>query len=277
MAIEERLNRMSRDQGIDIMRLRRHVAFDRFLARLFLAPVAGLVAKGGYVLELRMRQARLTKDIDFSFFGNLGGVWDGNAEGLQNFFQNKMASGPEDFFSFVIGNATLDLENAPYGGFRFPVEARMAGRKFVSFTVDIAAGDAWFEPHDMLPTSDWLGFAGIQAVAIPAICIEQQFAEKLHSYTQLRDYQNSRIKDLVDMVLIISRQTMSRTRLAEIVRTTFAKRNDSVFPAVFNDPPENWPQRYSYLARECEVEEDIGSAIALVRGYCLDAGIIQQG
>jgi len=34
-ALEERLKRVSREEGIDLQRLRRQVAFDRFLARLF--------------------------------------------------------------------------------------------------------------------------------------------------------------------------------------------------------------------------------------------------
>lgn len=34
-ALEDRLNRMARDQAVDVQRLRRKVAFDRFLSRLF--------------------------------------------------------------------------------------------------------------------------------------------------------------------------------------------------------------------------------------------------
>ena len=75
MALEARLNRQAQDSGMDVTRLRRHVAFDRLLARLFATPTPGLVAKGGYVLELRDQQARTTKDIDFCIHGNLGGVW----------------------------------------------------------------------------------------------------------------------------------------------------------------------------------------------------------
>lgn len=34
-ALEERLKRLAREEGVDLQRLRRQVAFDRFLARLF--------------------------------------------------------------------------------------------------------------------------------------------------------------------------------------------------------------------------------------------------
>ena len=45
------------------MRLRRHLAFERLLARLFQTP-SPWALKGGYAMELRFQQARTTKDID---------------------------------------------------------------------------------------------------------------------------------------------------------------------------------------------------------------------
>ena len=65
-ALEERLKRVSREEGIDLQRLRRQVAFDRFLARLFRAPNNNWVLKGGYAMELRFQTARTTKDLDFT-------------------------------------------------------------------------------------------------------------------------------------------------------------------------------------------------------------------
>ena len=47
------------------MRLRRQVAFNQFLARIFSGEVTGIIAKGGYTLELRLNKSRSTKDIDF--------------------------------------------------------------------------------------------------------------------------------------------------------------------------------------------------------------------
>ena len=46
-ALEERLKRISREEGIDLQRLRRQVAFDRFLARLFLGETTDWILKGG--------------------------------------------------------------------------------------------------------------------------------------------------------------------------------------------------------------------------------------
>lgn len=85
VALEKRLNRMARDNGMDVMRLRRYVAFDRLLFRLFSADSKDLIVKGGYALELWINNARTTKDIDISFKGTLGGAWTGDPQALQDF------------------------------------------------------------------------------------------------------------------------------------------------------------------------------------------------
>jgi hypothetical protein len=54
-ALEERLKRVSREDGSDLQRLRRQVAFDRFLAMLFRGPNTNWVLKGGYAMELRFQ------------------------------------------------------------------------------------------------------------------------------------------------------------------------------------------------------------------------------
>ena len=65
-ALEERLKGTSQTDQIDINRLRRHVSFDRLLARLFHAQTVPWALKGGYALELRFKAARSTVDIDLT-------------------------------------------------------------------------------------------------------------------------------------------------------------------------------------------------------------------
>ena len=83
-ALEERLKRASLTDRIDLNRLRRQVAFDRLLARLFREEPAPWVLKGGYALELRFKAARSTVDIDLtlqrvvaatSSASEVSGVW----------------------------------------------------------------------------------------------------------------------------------------------------------------------------------------------------------
>jgi len=46
-ALEDRLQRIAQDEKVDVNRLRRQVAFDRLLARLFLLDQPSWVLKGG--------------------------------------------------------------------------------------------------------------------------------------------------------------------------------------------------------------------------------------
>jgi hypothetical protein len=63
-ALETRLNKLAFNLGLDVQRLRRQVAFDRLLCRLFAGPDPPWLLKGGYAMELRMQSARTTRDID---------------------------------------------------------------------------------------------------------------------------------------------------------------------------------------------------------------------
>lgn len=64
-ALSDRLKRQAAEEGADLDRLRKRVAFERFLARLFDQNPTGWVLKGGYALELRLGgRARATKDMD---------------------------------------------------------------------------------------------------------------------------------------------------------------------------------------------------------------------
>ena len=112
MALEERIKNIAKQTGDDLIRIRRHVAFDRFLARIYNKPVKRLVAKGGYSLDLRVNRTRTTKDIDFSFKGSRSGFWTGKPEGLRGFLQQKAEIDLKDFFIYSIGKETLDLEKS---------------------------------------------------------------------------------------------------------------------------------------------------------------------
>src|ERR1019366_236510 len=65
-ALEDRLRQTASAENIDLARLRRQVAFDRLLARLFHSEKAPWALKGGYAMELQLRVARTTVDIDWT-------------------------------------------------------------------------------------------------------------------------------------------------------------------------------------------------------------------
>jgi Nucleotidyl transferase AbiEii toxin, Type IV TA system len=73
--------RIARDESLDLQRVRRQAAFDRLLCRLFVNPDAPWLHKGGYAMELRLKTARTTRDIDLALkrLPVPSADWDANA------------------------------------------------------------------------------------------------------------------------------------------------------------------------------------------------------
>jgi len=184
-ALEERLKAASSEERMDVNRLRRQVSFDRLLARLFLNATPPWVLKGGYALELRFKSARSTVDIDLTLEQipqTLVGA-EQNNHIIRDMLQASAEVDLQDWFEFSIGAPIMDLTAAPYGGARYPVDARMAGRTFSRFHVDVGLGDVIIRPAETIECRDWLAFAGIKRPSVRALTGEQQFAEKLHAYS----------------------------------------------------------------------------------------------
>jgi len=261
-------SKKAKDERLDLQRLLREVAFDRLLARLFARKDAAWILKGGYALELRMKQARATKDIDLALRHSLGTEKDQPLKVMILEALTK-AAGQDlgDFFSFNIGEAMLDLDAAPYGGARFPVETRMDGRTFVKFHIDVGAGDVVLAPFDMTQPHDWLKFAGIPGAEFPTISQEQHFAEKLHSYTLQRQMPNSRARDLIDMLLLIGSGKMDRTKIRQALSAIFKRRKTHPLPESLDRPPVAWKGPFAALAGTCGLSEDLGEAFKVLNAY----------
>ena len=147
-----------------------------------------------------MHQARTTKDIDLTLESpkKLNSEDGAIVERLREELQDQSAEDLGDYFVFLIGEPMMDIDAAPYGGARYPIDARMDGRSFIKFHLDVGVGDIVLLPTENLEAHDWLGFTGIKPPMISLLSKEQQFSEKLHAYTlPERQSPNSRVKDLV--------------------------------------------------------------------------------
>lgn len=228
------------------------------------------VLKGGYALELRFHRARATKDLDLTVraTSSVPASAEHQAAALRERLQIAVSVQLADFFVFDVGEPGLELNQAPEGGSRFPVDARLDGRTFVKFHIDLGVGDEVIEPLDLVVGEDWLAFAGIRTVAVPTLSTEQHWAEKLHAYTLPRDgAANSRVKDLVDLMLLIELQSMSPTRINVAVSTTFARRGTHPVPTHLPPPPTVWEKPFMALAAECDMVHTLTSAYESVAAY----------
>lgn len=174
---------------------------------------------------------------------------------------------PGDWFEYVIGPPVMDLTAAPYGGARYPVEARMDERIFARFHLDAGIGDVVMQPLETIECRDWLGFAGIERPRVWMIAREQQFAEKIHAYTLPRNAANSRVKDLVDMGLLIGSGGLDKERILDALRLTFERRGTHDLPAGLVPPPADWQIPFQSLAEECGLPTDVAAVCAGVQEY----------
>lgn len=249
----------------------RQVAFDRMLARLFHAGSEELVLKGGYSLELRTSLARSTRDMDLSMtaarYRNEEPV---SPVEIHICIQSACAIPLGDGFAFEVRPAIFTIEGVGNGGARLPVTVTLGGRTFARFHVDVVSGESPTGPTDLVTAHDWLGFAGIAPPRVRCISCEQQFAEKLHAYTMPnRPHPNSRVKDLVDMVLLITRLNLDPGMLIATIEGTFESRKSHVLKEHLEPPPRDWKIPFAQMASETHIDPDIEAAFILVRDFVL--------
>lgn len=266
-ALETRLKLESETTGGDLGRLRRRVVFDRLAVRLSVDETTQWILKGGAALEFRLGgRARATKDLDLA-------VTSGAADGLavRDLLIDALTEDPDgDWFSFRIREpVALAVDGGGRGAWRFSVEGWLAGKAFAGIRLDVAARGEELALTEQLVLPGSLSFADIPARSMEAVERRQHFAEKLHALT--RDYgdrPNTRIKDLVDLVLLIEDGLQPDKSLVDVVRHVFTIRDTHPCPVDIPDPPPRWQREYPELAEGLtETASDLPSALKLLRGF----------
>lgn len=242
-ALEHRLRTMSLQMDIPLVRLRKMVAFDRFLSRLFTYGPDLWVVKGGFALQLRLGgKARTTKDIDLLGLAEMKEIYPHlRTAGLIDL---------GDWFTFEVSDADRS-ETDEAGGLRYGINTLLDGRTFERFHMDIGIGDPLLDPVEYLETPALLIFAGIDPTLVPCYPLTQQIAEKFHALTRLHGHtESSRVKDLVDLLLLAEMGELDSQSLRHAIRATFEDRQTHELPVKVPSPPRNWERTYQRLASE---------------------------
>lgn len=220
------------------------VAMDRFLQRLLAVTDPGAWAlKGGLVNQLRHPDdARFTEDIDLRIEADL--------DAATTMIVAAVTHRSDDPFTFELESSPRPLVGPPGGGLRFGVAVRVSGELLVRFKVDVSSRDALIGNVDQLRSDPLVERFGFSRATFPAYPIEQQLAEKFHAYTLPRHGQNTRAKDLADMIWIIGRSSVESTRLRDATRATFERRATHPWPATVPRPPAGWARQYAALRVE---------------------------
>jgi hypothetical protein len=265
-ALEARLKIDADNTGIDLMRLRRIVVFDRIAARLS-AGEQEWVLKGGAALEFRLGlRARATRDLDLVLRSQLSA----GAAIRDVLIETLTRDVDRDRFVFTVGHPIeLATDAAGNPGWRFSVDGALAGKTFIAVKVDIVLRSVELAATERISLPGKLEFAGIRRRTIESADRSQHFAEKLHALT--RDYDlrpNTRVKDLVDLLLLIHDGLSPDKELLGVVRHVYTVRATHPMPTNVPDPPPVWRQVYPALAAEATlVERDLSAALKTLRAF----------
>ena len=266
-ALEARLKSDAENKGTDYGRLRRIVVFDRIAARLSAAE-QGWVLKGGAALEFRLGlRARATRDLDLVLRSEPS---DGAT--IRDVLIETLASDVDrDRFVFTVGHpiGTGSPTRRETQGWRFSVDGALAGKTFAAVRVDVVLRPVELAATERISLPGKLEFAGIRPRTIESADRSQHFAEKLHALT--RDYglrPNTRVKDLVDLLLLIHDGLSPDQDLLAVVRHVYTVRATHPMPASIPDPPPAWREEYPALAAEATLDErDLPSALDTLRAF----------
>jgi hypothetical protein len=265
-ALEARLKVEAENTGTDPMRLRRVVVFDRIAARLSAAE-EGWVLKGGAALEFRLGlRARATKDLDLV----LRSMPSGGATMRDVLIETLAVDVDRDRFVFTVGHpVALDADAAGNPGWRFSVDGALAGKTFTAIRMDVVLRPAELAATERISLPGKLAFADIRPRTIESAHRRQHFAEKLHALT--RDYgarPNTRVKDLVDLLLLVYDGLSPDQDLLDVVRHVFMVRATHPVPSVIPDPPPTWQDEYPALAANASLsEQTLPAAIGILRAF----------
>lgn len=263
MALERRLLAQSQATEVSLDRLRRRVVFQRVFARLQAGQPGVWVLKGGMAMEVRLGdQARLTKDIDLGLREAIT-----TSEDLTERLVEAMSADPfGDRFELVSEPfSELMADDAGYLTWRSRVTASLAGKPFGRVQLDVSPRAHELRATDRVPLPNALAFAGIAAPEVEVIDVHRHAAEKLHAMARDHgDRENTRVRDLVDLVILIEAGLLDPARLGQEVAGVWAERDRSSPPEHFAAPPAGWASPFERMAAEADLQHArLGDAAGL--------------
>lgn len=265
-ALTDLLRQIAReDARFTLDELLRQFAYDRALARLFSSPDADKwVLKGAGALLARIRVSRHSKDVDMFF-----DVSDADADEAVDALREALNIDLHDFFDFRITRVSPLQEEAK--GCRVHLTASLGPAAFASFHIDVVVGTSMTAEPDSAPPLVPITIEGLVRPPYRVFPVADHLADKFcatfGAYTPTGNREpSSRVKDLVDIGIIATTQTVDAVALRIAVVTNAAIRS-LVLPDEFSVPdPESWAVRYPTVAADAPGDvPDFDEATRLAR------------
>jgi len=219
--------------------LRRHIAYDRLLARVFSDEPERWLLKGGGALLARIPGARHSKDLDLAYAGDIDEAIKALTEGA--------ALDLGDFFTFTVEEVKARL-TGPTSGVRLPISCRIGPKRFGSFHIDVVVVEGVTAEPELVSPLASIAVPGLGIVPYRTYPLVDHLADK-HAAMIETHYgrPSTRYRDLVDLVEIATTQKIEAAPLSVALFTKYRLRGLRA-PAGFATPGERWPEGYEALA-----------------------------
>ncbi len=257
--IADRAEREQQRNGLT-QRLRRELAFQRLLARIFGQQPDAWLLKGGIALQQRLDPSRASNDIDIARI-------DPAIEHELALRELRAAALVDlgDFFEFELGEPreAVDEDRA----IKVPVIARVGRQRFAQFDVDVAPAKAGTSSDIIQPNGPNLGIEVLDAMPpLRLIALEQQVADKVCAMFELHGEAkrpSARSRDLGDLAMLAAQCEFDGSVLTDAVRREEARRRDGLLTHGLSGrielAPEQlceWPRTWTKQARDPQFDFD---------------------
>jgi len=252
---------------------RSHAIYDRFLSRVFSdGAESGWLLKGGMAMLARVPDARRTKDLDLTVSGL---ELDEAVRDLEQRAAREF--GDHLQFTIVKQRQNSAAEQQPYRDARqVHFVARVGARKVADIKVDVVVAPAPIGEVEVVEPSERLALSrALPDSPYRLYPLVDQLADKVcatMSTYGAANLRSTRVKDLVDLVIAASTQTVNQRQLQLAIATERVRRrlpDEAVF-----EIPEHWEQPYERLAAVTAAVNEYGtmkSARALVDEFLAPA------
>ncbi len=225
-SVRERLLNTAKAQGADFNQVLVRFALERILYRLTLSRHADrFVLKGALLFTLWYNMPhRATRDADLLGFGA------SDQASVAETFRDIAAIVVNDGIVFEPASVTVEeiRKDAGYGGVRVVIAGELA-RARSRTQIDVGFGDA-VTPAPVEAVYPVL-LDDLPAPRLRAYPVYTVVAEKLHAIALL-GMTNSRLKDYLDLSVLLERETLDAGLLAQAIKATFDRRSMAIADAL---------------------------------------------
>ncbi|MFF5986984.1 nucleotidyl transferase AbiEii/AbiGii toxin family protein [Prauserella flavalba] len=248
-ALNARARSAAREQGIPASQLVNRFLLARLMARVFVHDPQGWVLKGGQALLVRWPDARYSRDVD------LYRTHDNGLDDAVRALREAARVDLDDFLRFEFRDVERQWEEAATCRTRFDVYSgtKSSGAVAVDIVANLRPQGEPYRSQLELPFVIDLG--DHSAPEIRMWPLEDHVADKIAAmYERHRGYPSSRVKDLVDLVLVALRAELDGATTHAALHAEVDRRRaadvDITLPPQFEIPERaSWASGYQAAVR----------------------------